>query len=83
MYVPKRGRKVKTVKRTPSKSPPRSTSRKSRKNLKTHATEVEYKTPNPKLKRDEKLNSSTSKVGLTSKGSRKLIGNSSFNRKSR
>jgi hypothetical protein len=56
MYVPKR-RKAK--KNTPSKSPPRSTSRKrSKKHFKNSATEatgtdMDYKTPKQKLKRDD------------------------------
>jgi len=84
MYVPKRGRKAQ--KGTPSKSPPRSTSRKSRTKqgkLNTAATEVEYKTPKPKLKRDEFINQSTSKMLTSNKGSRKLVGASSFSRKNK
>ena len=81
MYVPKRRK----AKRTASKSPPRSTSRKrSKKTFKNTAatgTDVEYKTPKQKLNRE--LAGSTSKMMTSNKGSRKLIGASSFSKKSK
>jgi hypothetical protein len=51
--------------------------------MNTAATEVEYKTPKPKLKRDEMINQSASKMMTSNKGSRKLMGASSFSKKSK